>query len=135
LGKGFKSGEAAGEAGGAIGGRRRETVGGSAGESDDGVGAIFGGKRRNGATGVRDGRTIRAVSRWPPFEGDGDWSGRGGSAIRTVSFFGSAMSGHLAASKVAQLSVRCHLLTSANRKFSGRVATAVTPADRNRGCR
>jgi hypothetical protein len=53
---------------------------------------IFGGNRRIGVTGVRDGRTIRAVSRFATVGALAACSGRGGSAMRTVSFFGSAMS-------------------------------------------
>src|SRR5947209_4629928 len=75
---------------------------GSGFNKGDGIGADSGaasdvmsaGGRRMGVTGgVRDGRTIRAVSR---FSADGiapACSGRGGTAMRTVSFFGSAMTG------------------------------------------
>jgi|GEM_PF-5917068 len=57
------SGEVVGERGGVTGGRRREIVGFSAGESDDSTAVILGGKRRTGTTGIRDGRTTLAGSR------------------------------------------------------------------------
>jgi hypothetical protein len=68
-------------------------------------GFIVGGDRRGGMAGVREGRTILAVSRFaPPFCGSCFVSGLGGSAIRTVSFFGSAMTGHVAPRKIAEIS-------------------------------
>ena len=72
-------------------------VGDSVVESEAGRGVILGGNGRSGAAGgVREGRTILAVSRLAASEGDDALSGLGGSAIRTVSFFGSAMSSHVA---------------------------------------
>jgi hypothetical protein len=47
-----------------MGGRRGTTGGGSGVAPDEGNGVIFGGGRRIGVTGVRDGRTMRAVSRF-----------------------------------------------------------------------
>jgi len=44
-----------------------------------------------GATGVRGGRTMRAVSCFVTFDATAVSSGRGGTAIRTFSLFGSAM--------------------------------------------
>ena len=44
-----------------------------------------------GVTGVRVGRTMRVVSRFVTAGVELACSGRGGSAIRTVSFLGSAM--------------------------------------------
>jgi hypothetical protein len=44
-----------------------------------------------GVTGVRDGSTMRAVSRFAMLGAEAACSGRGGSAMRTVSFFVSAM--------------------------------------------
>lgn len=74
------------------GGRRGSTTDGSGFALAEGNGVIFGGVRRIGVTGVREGRTIRAVSRFTSFAEGAVDSGRGGSAMRTVSFFGSAMS-------------------------------------------
>ena len=91
FGKGCKSAEEAGDTGGVTGGRRGKMVGASAVGSDGGKGVIVGGNRRMGATGVRDGRTMRAVSRFAMLGAEAACSGRGGSAMRTVSFFGSAM--------------------------------------------
>jgi len=65
FGSGCKSGEEMLAEGGAIAGRRNEITGGSGVVSPLEEGAvIFGGSRRTGAGGVRDGRTIRAVSRF-----------------------------------------------------------------------
>jgi hypothetical protein len=91
LGNGCKRAEEAGETGGATGGRRGKRVGGAVVESEEGREVIFGGNRRTGVTGVREGKTIRAVSRLAILGAEAACSGRGGSAIRTVSFFGSAM--------------------------------------------
>jgi hypothetical protein len=110
FGKGCKSGEEAGEAAAVTGGRRGKMFGASGVDSEEGSGVIFGGNRRIGVTGVREGRTIRAVSRFSMLGADAACSGRGGSAMRTVSFFGSAMSDQRAINKIAQTSVRCHLL-------------------------
>src|ERR1700719_1147459 len=63
-----------------------------------------------GVTGVRDGSTMRAVSRFTMLGAEAACSGRGGSAIRTVSFFGSAMCDQRAIKKIAQTGVCCHLL-------------------------
>jgi hypothetical protein len=87
LGNGWSMGELVGES---TGGRRGKTAGGSGFAPAGGNGVIFGGDRRIGVTGVRDGRTMRAVSRFTSFASEA-FSGRGGSAMRTVSFFGSAM--------------------------------------------
>jgi hypothetical protein len=91
FGKGCKRGEEAGETGGVTGGRRGKMVGPALVGSDAGSGAILGGSRRIGVTGVREGNTIRAVSRFAMLGAAAACSGRGGSAMRTVSFFGSAM--------------------------------------------
>jgi hypothetical protein len=91
FGRGCKSGEETGETGGVIGGRRGGTTGASVVDSEEGSGVIVGGSRRMGVTGVRDGSTIRAVSRFSMPGAEAACSGRGGSAMRTVSFFGSAM--------------------------------------------
>src|SRR2546423_4521424 len=93
----------------AEGGRRGKIVGLSAAASEAGDGVIFGGNRRIGVTGVRVGRTIRAVSRFSMVGAEPACSGRGGSAIRTVSFFGSAMDDQRALKKIAQTSGCCHL--------------------------
>jgi hypothetical protein len=103
------SGDEAGETGGVKGGRGGKTLGASAAGSAEGSGVIVGGNRRIGATGVREGRTIRAVSRFAIVAAVAACSGLGGSAMRTVSFFGSAISDQLAAKKVAQTEVPCHL--------------------------
>jgi hypothetical protein len=96
------------EAGGCIGGRRNGITGDSAeGAMPIGVvvGLIVGGSRRGGTAGVREGRTILAVSRVAPlFCGLCVVSGLGGSAMRIVSFFGSAMTGHVAPRKIAEIS-------------------------------
>jgi hypothetical protein len=109
FGNGCNSGDEAGESGGVKGGRRGKMLGASAAGSAEGSGVIVGGNRRIGATGVREGRTIRAVSRFAILGAEATCSGRGGSAMRTVSFFGSAMGDQLANKKIAQTEVRCHL--------------------------
>jgi hypothetical protein len=91
FGNGCNSAEETDEAGGVTGGRRGKVLGASAVDSEEGSGVIAGGNRRIGVTGVREGRTIRAVSRFATPGAEEAGSGRGGSAIRTVSFFGSAM--------------------------------------------
>ena len=91
FGNGWRRGEEAGETMGVTGGRRGKTFGGSAVDSEEGSGVILGGNRRIGVAGVREGRTIRAVSRFAMLGTEAACSGRGGSAMRTVSFFGSAM--------------------------------------------
>ena len=101
FGNGCNRGDDAGEAAGVIGGRRGKTFGAWAVDSEEGGGVIFGGNRRMGITGVREGRTMRAVSRFATLGADAACSGRGGSAMRTVSFFGSAMGGRRAIKKVA----------------------------------
>ena len=88
---GFGNGCNSGEAAGVSGGRRGKTLGASAVDSEEGSGVIVGGNRRIVVTGVREGRTIRAVSRFAMLGAEAACSGRGGSAMRTVSFFGSAM--------------------------------------------
>jgi hypothetical protein len=111
LGNGCKSGEDAGETGGVNGGRRGKTFGASVLDSAEGSGVILGGNRRIGVTGVREGKTIRAVSRFATLGIEAACSGRGGSAMRTVSFLGSAMSDQRAIKKIAQTGVRCHSLS------------------------
>jgi hypothetical protein len=110
FGNGCKSGDEADAAGVTMGGRRGKMVGASVVDSVEGSGVILGGNRRMGVTGVRDGRTMRAVSRFAMLGAEVACSGRGGSAMRTVSFFGSAMSSRRAAKKIAQTGVGCHLL-------------------------
>ena len=105
FGSGWRSGELA--AGVMVGGRRK-MVGVSAVGSAAGIGVMVGG-RRTGVTGVRVGRTIRVVSCFAMPGAEPPFSGRGGSAIRTVSFFGSAMNDQRAFMKIAQTSGRCHL--------------------------
>lgn len=90
FGNGCKSGDES-EAGRVIGGRRGKMSGASVVDPEEGRGVIFGGNRRIGVTGVREGRTIRAVSRFAMLGAEAACSGPGGSAMRTVSFFGSAM--------------------------------------------
>jgi hypothetical protein len=85
-------------------------VGAPVGDSEEGSGVIFGGKRLIGVTGVREGKTIRAVSRFAMLGPEPACSGRGGSAMRTVSFFGSAMSDQRATNKIAQTGAFCHSL-------------------------
>jgi hypothetical protein len=128
---GFGSGWSIGELPDEItGGRRGRTTGGSGFAPDDGNGVIFGGNRRIGVAGVREGRTMRAVSRfaslaWAAF------SGRGGSAMRTVSFFGSAMSEQRAQRK-------SHKRAAAVTRFYSRIGKSpgkIRPAGRSRGCR
>jgi hypothetical protein len=106
FGNGCESGDVAG-CGGKTGGRCDELTEDSAagstlmGERD----LIVGGDRRSGIAGVLEGKTILAVSRSaPPFCGPCWVSGLGGSAMRTVSFFGSAMTGHVAPRKIAEIS-------------------------------
>ena len=100
LGRGFRTGEAA-TFGGNTGGRCDEMMGVPVLMGVDGV--IVGGDRRDGMAGVRDGRRIGAVSClassfWKPGVVAGLW----GSAMRTVSFFGSAMTDHVAPRKIAE---------------------------------
>ena len=99
FGSGCKSDDEAGALDGVTRGRRGEKAGASAVDPDEEAGAILGGNRRIGVTGVREGRTIRAVSRLAMFGAAAACSGRGGSAMRTVSFFGSAMSNQRASTK------------------------------------
>jgi hypothetical protein len=110
FGNGCKSGDVAGEEGGVTGGRRGRTLGASGVDPEEGSDVICGGNRRIGVTGVRDGRTILAVSRLATLGSEAACSGGGGSAIRTVSFFGSAMGEQRAIKKIAQTGVGCHLL-------------------------
>lgn len=100
FGSGCRSGDT--DAGGVAGGRRGKMRGASVdgpGSCEEGSGVILGGNRRIGVTGVRDGSTMRAVSRFAAPGGEPACSGRGGSAMRTVSFFGSAISESQAISK------------------------------------
>jgi hypothetical protein len=92
FGKGCRSGDEAGGVGGVTGGRRGKTFGASVAVSEAGSGVVVGGGRRIGVMGVREGRTMRAVSRFSMLGAEPACDGRGGSAMRTVSFFGSAMS-------------------------------------------
>ena len=65
--------------------------------------AIVGGDRCGGMVDVRDDRGIRAISCFAPsFWRPGVVSGLGGSAMRTGSFFGSAMTDHVATRKMAK---------------------------------
>ena len=99
FGRGCRTGEAA-TFGGNTGGRCDEMMG-TVLTGDGGV--IVGGDRRGGMAGVRDGRGIRAVSCFAPsFWRPGVVSGLWGSAMRTVSFFGSAMTDHVAPRKIAE---------------------------------
>ena len=87
--------------GGNTGGRCDETTGISALTGDGWM--TDGGDRRGGMAGVRDGRGIRAKScfapsSWRPCVVSGLW----GSAMGTVSFFGSAMTDHVAPGKIAE---------------------------------
>ena len=108
FGNGCRSGdEAAGDAGGVTGGRRGKILGASVADSGAAGGGVTVGGRRIGVVGVREGRTMRAVSRFSRLGAEPAWAGRGGSAMRTVSFFGSAMR---ASRKIAQIAGRCHLL-------------------------
>jgi hypothetical protein len=77
-------------------------------DPEEGSGMIVGGNRRIGVTGVRDGRTIRAASRLATLGSEAACPGCRGGAIRTVSFFGSAMSEQRAIKKIAQTGVGCH---------------------------
>jgi hypothetical protein len=62
FGNGWNSGDNEGEASGVTGGCRGKTLGAAAVDSEDSGGVIFGGNRRMGMTGIRVGKTIRAVS-------------------------------------------------------------------------
>jgi hypothetical protein len=107
---GFGKGWSIGDVPGVTRGCRREITDGASGAGPaEGNGVIVGGNRRIGVTGVREGRTIRAVSRFGSFDEEPAASSRGGSAIRTVSFFGSAMSEQCAHQKIAQRYCLCHL--------------------------
>jgi hypothetical protein len=100
FGRGWRIGEVA-TFGGNTGGRCDEMTGLLVLTGDGGV--IVGGDRRGGTAGVRDGRGIRAISCLAPsFWRPGVVSGLWGSALRTVSFFGSAMTGHVAPRKIAE---------------------------------
>ena len=95
FGRGWRSGDGSD---GVIVGGRRKIVGASAAGSAVGNGVIVGG-RRIGVTGVRVGKTMRVVSALGIPGAVPAGSGRGGSAIRTVSFFGSAMNDQRALEK------------------------------------
>src|SRR4051794_30469280 len=144
FGSGFNNGDETGTDGVISGGRC--TVGnGPLVDSGAGSDMILDGGRRIGVTGgVRDGSTIRAVSR---FSADGTapaCSGRGGNAMRTVSFFGSAMTIGSALRKIAQMAHCCHQLIycscgnqpfrSANARPDRRCPAPAMPAGRSRGC-
>jgi hypothetical protein len=102
FGRGCKRGEEVEIDGGERGGRRNEITGGSGVEAAaEGEEVNVGGLRRTGAGGVREGRTIRVVSRFGAFCEADAWSAFGGSAIRTVSFLGSAISSAYCTVKVA----------------------------------
>lgn len=156
FGNGWRSGDAPDNA--AMTGRRGTTTGASGGASAAGAGIIFGGNRGIGVAGPRLGRTMRAVSRFATPGADPACSGRGGSAIRTVSFFGSAMGDQTVLGKIAQTPVACHLFiwstavpavrrigvspvlcNNDNRPDAcwphSRDGRAPTPANRSRGCR
>ncbi len=118
FGNGCNSGDEEGEASGGTGGRCGKTLGAAAVDSEEGSGVIFGGNRRIGMTGIRVGKTIRAVSCFAAFGSAAACSGRMGSAMRTASFFGSAMGGRgLRLRKIAQTVARCHSLNSDCRAF------------------
>jgi hypothetical protein len=93
FGNGCNSGDEAGEIGGVKVGRRGKILGASAVDSAEGGWTILGGTRRIDVTEGLEGSTIRAVSGFAAFGSAAACSGRGGSAMRTVSFFGSAMGG------------------------------------------
>ena len=72
-------------------------------DSSTGDGGNGGGERRGGiAGGTREGKRMRAVSRLAPASGSAAGSGRGGNAMRTVSFFGSAITNHGGLRKIAE---------------------------------
>jgi hypothetical protein len=73
FGKGWNSGDDEGEASGVTGGRRGKTLGAAAVDSEENGGVIFGGNRRIGMAGGREGRTIRTVSVFGSAMGDGGY--------------------------------------------------------------
>jgi hypothetical protein len=91
FGNGCNNGEESFEDGAITGGRRGGNDAVSAASSVFLTAGILGGNRVIPLTGAREGSTIRAVSRFVASEAVEACSGRGGSAMRTVSFFGSAM--------------------------------------------
>jgi hypothetical protein len=83
----------AGETGGVKAGRRGKILGASAVDSAEGGGTILGGTRRIDVTEGLEGRTTLGVSWFAALGSAAACSDRDGSAMRTVSFFGSAMGG------------------------------------------
>ena len=68
--------------------------------------AIVGGDRRSGTADVPNGRGTRGISCFAlSFWRTGIVSGLGGSAMRTISCFGSAMTDHVAPRKIAKNSL------------------------------
>jgi hypothetical protein len=110
FGKGCRRGEAVTAEGGTTAG---ETGRGIVSELEATNAVIFGGTRRTGATGVREGRTILTVSCLAALPEGEALSGRGGSAMRTGSFFGSVMGGP-SVWKMAQRTAPCHPLNCMN---------------------
>lgn len=127
FGNGCNKGDESFEEGEITGGRRSGKAEGSATCSLFATGAIFGGNR-GPLTGARDGRTIRAVSRLASPDAAEACSGRGGRAMRTVSFFGSAMDEQ-------QRQRKSHKRAGAVTRFRGGPAIFATRASRSRGCR
>jgi hypothetical protein len=123
FGRGFRTDEAA-TFGGNTGGWCGEMMGGPVSTGDGGV--IVGGDRRGGV----------ASSFWRPGVVSGLW----GSAIRTASFFGSAMTDLRCAEKNRRKFSYCHSLTfhewdfPARRRASAAADAGVTPANRNLDC-
>ena len=89
------------------GGENAEADGGGgnnpADDSSVDDGGKGGGERRGGIAGcTREGKRMRAVSRFALASGSATASGRCGNAIRTVSFFGSAITNHGGLRKIAE---------------------------------
>jgi len=150
FGKGCSTGDAeTGDDVGIPGEARQGFVAGSAGID----GMIFGGTRRTGAQGTRDGRRILPVSGWAVLAEGGALSGRGGSAIRTGSLFGSVMGGPSVRDSDTNNGALSFLIWNGSDLLVGaahyavrnrgahatrtpqRGVPTVTPAGRNRGCR
>jgi hypothetical protein len=91
FGNGCKSDEDAAGTGGVKAGRRGKILGATAVDSAEGGVTILGGSRRIDVTEGLEGRTIRAASCFAALGSAAACSDRAGSAMRTVSFFGSAM--------------------------------------------
>jgi hypothetical protein len=137
LGKGCRTGEAV-PFGENTGGQCDERTGGPALTGDGWM--TDGGDRPGEMAGVRDGRAIGAKSCFAPsFWRPGVISGLWGSSLRTVSFFGSAMTDHVAPRKIAENSFIV-TLTFRELIFSRSIARpprrmlAFTPVNRNLDC-